>query len=144
MALQFRKTAEPYYARTKPETAKKKSYLHWLHALPCAVTGKYGVEAAHVSFPAPWYGHTGRAKGKKAPDVFAVPLRPEEHALQHSGKLGSEEHFWKSRGIDPHQLATTLWAIYSSYPEPDATALATSRINSGLALANRLQSKELA
>ena len=142
MALQIKNTAEPYYARTKPQTSKKKPYLHWLHALPCCVTGRYGVEAAHVSFPAPWYGHTGRGKGAKAPDIFALPLRPEEHALQHSGKVGSEQDYWKSRGVDPHQLATTLWAIYSAYPEADATALATSRINSGLAVAGRLRERD--
>ncbi|MDI6837829.1 MAG: DUF968 domain-containing protein [Rhizobiaceae bacterium] len=142
MALQIRKVSDPYFAKAKPQ--KSKPYLHWLHALPCCLTGRYGVEAAHVSYARPWFGHLGRAKGHKAHDLFAVPLHPDMHALQHSGKMGSEEEFWSRHGVDPHELAVTLWAIYSAYPEPESTARATARINQGLAVAGRLPQRDFA
>lgn len=136
MALQIKKTAEPYYVKAKPQ--KSKPYLHWLHALPCCVSGRYGVEAAHVSFASPWYGCYGRGKGTKVADIFALPLHPDEHRKQHSG---NEEEYWRQTGIEPHQLANALWAIYSAYPEGEATVKATARINQGLALSGRLRER---
>lgn len=142
MALQLRKPDRPYYeAKAKPR--KNGGYLKWLHTLPCCVSGKYGVQAAHVSYPSPAHGHWGRAKGTKAPDLFALPLCPDLHDLSHSGKAGSEEDFWASTGIVPHQLCLVLWAIYSAYDEAEATARATARINQGLAAVGRLREREL-
>jgi hypothetical protein len=139
MAWEVRKAAETNYVKAKPQ--KSKPYLHWLHALPCCVSGRHGVQAAHVSFAAPWYGNYGRGKGTKVADLFAVPLHPEEHARQHAM---NEEQFWREAGVDPHQLANTLWAIHSAYPEHEATIKATARINQGLALAGRLPSRDSA
>lgn len=129
MALAFKK-AEPYFPKKRPP--KEPAYLNWLHKLPCAVTGRHPVEAAHVSFASPWHGHYGRAKGTKAPDQFAVPLAPHMHASQH--EVG-EKKFWHEWQIDPHQLALTLWAIYSMYDEAEATERATARIYGGIAKA---------
>lgn len=120
--------------------AKKSDYLAWLHNLQCCVTGVNGVEAAHVSFPAPWYAHYGRGKGTKAPDLFALPVSPDEHRRQHNQ---NEREYWAEKGIDPHLLGLTLWAIYSNYDEPDATDKARARINAGLALAGRLREREI-
>lgn len=135
------------HVRTDPtppkRPGKKAGYLAFLHKLPCVVTGAYGVEAAHVSFANTWHGHYGRAKGTKAPDRFALPLSPAQHALQHSGKLGSEQDFWQSNGIDPHELANTLWGIYCDYDEDEAVVRCTGRINQGLAIAGRLREREL-
>ena len=127
----------------KAKPRKNGSYLTWLHELPCCVTGKYGVQAAHTSFASPWHGHWGRGKSTKASDLFALPMSPEEHDLSHSGKLGSERDYWMSKGIDPHQLAITLWAIYSTYDEQESIVRATARINSGLERIGRLREREL-
>ncbi|MGN6147065.1 DUF968 domain-containing protein [Rhizobium sp.] len=125
----------------KRRPAKRADYLSFLHELPCVVTGKYGVHAAHVSFSNTWFGHFGRAKGTKAPDRFALPLSPEEHGLQHSGKLGPESAYWASKGIDPHELANTLWGIFCDYDRSEAVVRCTARINQGLALAGRLRER---
>lgn len=131
---------EPTPARRPRKNA---DYLAFLHKLPCVLTGAYGVEAAHVSFSNTWHGHYGRAKGTKAPDRFALPLAPEQHALQHSGKLGSEGDFWEANGVNPHELANTLWGIFSDYEEDEAVVRCTGRINQGLALAGRLRERAL-
>lgn len=140
MAMQIAKTGQPYYlSKAKPK--KNASYLVWLHSLPCAASGVRGVQAAHISFPSPWHAHTGRGKGTKAPDLFAIPLSPAEHSRQHSM---SEQKYWEAIDIDPHQLALTLWAIYSMFDEDEATARGEARIYAGLAAADRLIDRSLA
>lgn len=136
----FQREPEPPKSRPK----KRADYLAFLHLLPCVVTGRYEVQAAHVSYGSVMHGHFGRAKQTKAPDRFALPLCAEEHALQHSGKLGSERDYWDSKGINPHALANTLWGLFCDYDEAEAVIRCTHRINQGLAIAGRLPSKDLA
>lgn len=128
----FQRDPEPPRRRAD----KKPAYVSWLHQLCCAVTGREtDLQAAHVSYPMAWYGHYGRGRGTKAPDLFAVPLCQEEHARQHS--MG-EKAYWKMQGIDPHLLALTLFAIHSNYDEAISVERAKSRIISGLAATGRL------
>lgn len=130
MAMRIVKPDNAPPARVKAE--KRPDYLAWLHTLPCAVTGGLGVEAAHLSYSAPRYGHYGRARGKKAPDRWALPLSPVQHRRQHGM---NERDFWARTGINPHELALTLWGIYSDFDGYEATVRATSRILSGVAIA---------
>ena len=113
---------------------KEAGYLAFIHDLPCAVTGRYGVEAAHVSFASPWHGHYGRGKQTKAPDRFALPLHPDAHRDQHGA---NERAWWDARGINPHELANTLWGIYCDQSD-NAAELCAARIMSGLAATGRL------
>lgn len=113
------------FSMPKKRPEKRKDYLAWLHNLPCVVTGQYGVEAAHTSTAAPEYGHYGRAKGTKAADIFALPL---SKAMHHDSHQMNEMRWWGMRGINPHELALVLWAIYSQYDEYEATDRATARI----------------
>lgn len=121
------------FARPEPtpnkRPDKRKTYISWLHTLPCAVTGCNGIEASHVSFANGWYGHYGRARGTKAPDLFAIPLSVAEHARAHSM---NEQVYWALVGIDPHLLGLTLWGIFSNYDEHEATERASARIMAGL------------
>lgn len=135
----FRMPTPTFDPIPKRRPAKRGDYLSWLHTLPCCVTGENIVQAAHVSYAAPWHGHYGRAKGTKAPDRFALPLSPSEHSRQHAT---SEESYWISVGIIPHELANTLFGIFSDYEPFEATERATSRILSGLASANRLPTRD--
>jgi hypothetical protein len=131
-------------ARVEPprrRAPKRADYLRFIHELPCVVTGRHGVQAAHVSFADTWHGHFGRGKGTKAPDRFALPLSPDEHNLQHSCKLGSEEDYWLSKGIAPHELANTLWGIFCDYDHGEAVERCTARINQGLAMAGRFRKR---
>lgn len=88
---------------------KDKPYLDWLHDLPCIVTGRLGVEAAHVSFAVPALGKLGRGLGRKESDRWAVPLCPEEHRNQHA--IGERE-YWDLHGIDPCVVALALFGAY--------------------------------
>jgi len=137
----FRIAHVPREEAPKQRPAKRADYLSWVHTLPCVVTGRNDIEAAHLSYAQPWYGHYGRAKGTKAPDRFALPLSKAEHARQHSM---SERDYWDAVGINPHELANTLFGIFSDYEPHIATERAASRILSGLAISGRLPSRDLA
>lgn len=123
MAFEIRKSAPVAFPKRKP--AKSKDYLAFIRRLPCVVTGRYPVEAAHLSFSAPAYGHYGRGRGSKAPDRWALPLHPDEHRRQHSM---SERDYWE--GENPHVLALTIWGLFSDMgddAEPFATAIINAR-----------------
>lgn len=100
-------TMQPTGKNSAP--VKDKPYLEWLHELPCIVTGKTPVEAAHISYAAPEYGKLGRAKSQKESDRWAVPLHKDEHDRQHSM---NERKYWRSVGIDPCSVALSLHAAF--------------------------------
>lgn len=136
MAFEIRK--EPTYSFPKAKPTKSKGYLAFVHALPCVITGQYGVEAAHLSMAAPQYGHYGRGKGHKASDRWVLPLTSEEHSRQH--RIG-EHQFWACTGTNPHVLALTihgLWTDLGADAEPFAIAI----INQNLAAAGRLRERD--
>ncbi|MDW9891109.1 DUF968 domain-containing protein [Sinorhizobium meliloti] len=122
----------------KRKPAKSKNYLAFIHELPCCVSGRYGVEAAHLSCAAPRYGHYGRGKGSKVSDRWVLPLHPDEHRRQHGM---SEERFWRAARINPHVLALTIHGLWSDMGE-DATPFATAIINQTLADAGALRSRD--
>jgi len=103
--------------------AKSKDYLAFLHELPCAITGRYGIQAAHLSMASPKHGHYGRGKGRKAPDRWALPLSPDEHHRQH--QIG-EYAYWAGR--DPHFLCLVIWGLFCDMGD-DAAPFATAVIN---------------
>jgi len=104
---------------------KSRKYLDFVRELPCVVTGAREVEAAHLSYAMPKYGHYGRGKGSKAPDRWALPLSSAEHRRQHSM---NEEAYWRSVGINPHVLALTIFGLWSDIGD-DAEPFATAIIN---------------
>lgn len=109
----------------KAKPTKSKGYLGFIHELTCCVTGNPEVQAAHLSFAAPKYGHYGRGRGSKVSDRWCLPLSAEQHALQHSG---NEELYWRQIGINPHILALIIHGLWSDYRE-DAVPFAQAVIN---------------
>ena len=106
----------------KAKPKKEGAYLDFIRELPCCITGRHGVEAAHLSYAATQYGHYGRGKQHKASDRWALPLCPEEHRTQHSGP---EQAYWMTTGINPHVLALTLHGLWTelgrdAYPFAEA------------------------
>lgn len=99
---------------------KDDAYLKWIRTLPCIVTGRTEVEAAHVSYAAPEYGKLGRGLGSKESDRWTIPLCPSEHSRQHRG---NEREYWRSVGIDPCIVAMALW---SAYPNRDRAMVVIS------------------
>ena len=107
MAFALRKQGfdqQPTGKKSKP--VKDKDYLSFLHNLPCIVTGRTPVEAAHISYAEPKYGKLGRGKASKESDLWAVPLHKSEHDRQHSM---NERAYWRSVGIDPCVVALSLY-----------------------------------
>lgn len=94
---------------SKRPAMKDAAYLKWIRELPCIVTGKRPVDAAHVSYADPRYGKRERGKSEKADDRWAVPLHRDEHDRQH--RMGDERAYWKSTGIDPLQVALALYGV---------------------------------
>jgi len=93
----------------KRPAVKDGAHLKWLHELPCIVTGKRPVDAAHVSYADPAYGKRERGKSEKTDDRWAVPLCREQHDRQHH--MGDERAYWRSVGIDPLKVALALYAV---------------------------------
>jgi len=93
---------------------KSKTYLQWIRKLPCIVSGRSPVEAAHLSTPNENYGHLGRAKSRKASDCWALPVSKTLHENQHKG---NELRFWRSHKINPYLAALVLHRIYSTQGE---------------------------
>jgi hypothetical protein len=138
--MAFRIASIPREEPPRKRPAKRAGYIAWLHTLPCCVTGQAGVQAAHLSYASPWHGHYGRAKGTKAPDRFALPLCDAEHRRQHAM---NEEAYWQGVGINPHELALTVFGLFNDYDEHEATKRASARIFAGLASAGRYPTKDL-
>ena len=134
--MQIRKSAPVAFPKSKP--AKSKDYLAFIHTLPCSVTGKYGVEAAHLSMAAPQFGNYGRGKGRKVSDRWTLPLCREAHYEQHQD---GEERFWKRSGINPHILAMTIYGLWTELGD-DAQPFAAAIINQRLATAGRLRERD--
>jgi len=88
---------------------RDKGYLAWLHELPCCVSGYYGVIAHHITID------KGRM-GVKADDKLALPLLESRHNM-YSGSLHvvGEKNFWNRYGIDPFNLASSLYKVYTDY-----------------------------
>jgi hypothetical protein len=97
----------PVGKQTKRPRYHDKGHLEWLRTLPCVITGKHPVDAAHIRYADPIYGKAETGKGEKPSDKWAVPLCREKHDEQHSG---SERAFWARYGLDPLRLAAALYA----------------------------------
>lgn len=133
MAFAIRKSAPVQFPKTKP--AKKADYLAFLHTLPCVVTGRSPVQAAHVSFKATQFGAYGRGKGHKVSDRWALPLCADAHEDQHKH---NEEQWWANLRIDPHLLCLIIHGLWSEYGD-DAHPFAVAVINQQLAARGALR-----
>lgn len=135
MAFEVRKQPMTPIPKAKPK--KRGDYLDFIRSLPCAVSGKRPVEAAHLSTANTPLGHYGRGKGTKAPDRWALPLAPALHREQHQG---NELGFWAHHGIDPHVLALSIFGVWSDHGD-DAAPYAVAIINQHLAMRGKLSAR---
>lgn len=130
MAKQLRKAPTAFTLQPTGKQSKrveKPAYLDFIRSLPCIVTRREPVEAAHVSYADPRAGKLGRGKASKESDCWAVPLHPDEHRRQHS--MG-ERNYWQSVGIDPVVIAAFL---HAAYPSRDRALLVINNITRGSA-----------
>lgn len=83
-------------------------HLAWLRTLPCVISGRRPVEAAHIRFGDPVYGKRETGGQERPSDMWCLPVHPDLHREQHSG---SEKAFWAKHGIDPCRTALALYAV---------------------------------
>lgn len=130
MAMQLRKLSTAFSQQPTGKGSKrveKPAYLDFIRSLPCLVTRREGVEAAHVSYADPRAGKLGRGKASKESDCWAVPLHPDEHRRQHGM---DEREYWLSVGIDPVPIAAFL---HAAYPNRERALLIINNIVRGSA-----------
>lgn len=128
MAGQVPKYATAFSQQPTGKASKrveKPAYLDFIRDLPCIVTRKLGVDAAHISYADPRAGKLGRGKSSKESDCWAVPLHPDEHRRQHGM---DEREYWRSVGIDPVQTAAFL---HAAYPNRERALLIINNIQRG-------------
>ena len=110
MAFRIENHREPVL---KAKPFKSEPYLKWIRQLPCILSGRKPVEAAHLSTANPKFGHSGRGKSQKASDRWVLPLSPDLHLESHTR---NEMAFWARQvpSLDlPYIWCLTLWGIYS-------------------------------
>lgn len=83
-------------------------HLAFIRLLPSVVSGAYGCEACHIRAGSAVHRKKWTGKAQKPDDSWTLPLTPEEHRTQHSGE---ELAFWRSREIDPFELAVRLYEV---------------------------------
>lgn len=130
MAFRILRSGESILAKPLKPIVEK-SYVDFIHELPCVVTGRYGVEAAHLNATNRVCGHTGRGKSQKAGSRWILPLAKEEHERQtwfgNSGR--GEMAYWREVGIDPHQTCNAIYATFRELEDhPDQALVACIEI----------------
>lgn len=103
-------TAAPTKGKAKATAGAREesgAYLAFLRKLPCVLTGKRPVEAAHIRFADKAWGKPLTGIGVKPSDRWCLPLSPDKHREQHAA--GNERTWWKKQGVDPLVVATRLY-----------------------------------
>lgn len=94
-----------------PASGKKRprekdgKHLDFIRGLPCVITGKRPVEAAHIRMGDPAYAKRETGMGERPSDCWVLPLHADLHREQHAG---SERLFWARHGLDPMRIALAL------------------------------------
>ncbi|PBB75166.1 hypothetical protein CK227_10260 [Mesorhizobium sp. WSM4308] len=84
------------------------AHLAFIRKLPSVLSGAYGCEACHIRSGSALHRKKHTGGQQKPDDAWTLPLTPDEHKEQHSG---AELEFWRSRGIDPFELAIKLYEV---------------------------------
>jgi hypothetical protein len=93
---------------------RDKTHLRFVASQPCLLCQHSPSDPHHLRFAQP------RALGMKVSDEFTVPLCREHHRqLHHSG---NESAWWRDMGIEPLEIARTLWQETHAKPTPMDTA----------------------
>jgi hypothetical protein len=80
---------------------RDKTHLRFVATQPCLLCDRQPSDPHHLRFAQP------RGLGMKVSDEFTVPLCREHHRqLHHSG---NEPAWWHDMGIEPLEIAKTLW-----------------------------------
>src|SRR5882672_3380938 len=98
-----RPNEESTLAIAKPRRYRNKDHLRFVTRQACLICGRQPSDPHHVRYAQP------RALGRKASDEFTVPLCRVHHREVH--RVGNEQAWWQSAGIDPMSAAQQLWNL---------------------------------
>lgn len=84
------------------------AHLAFIRLLPSAVSGRTPCEACHIRVGSAIHRKKHTGLSQKPDDWWTLPLTAEEHREQHAG---NELEFWRRHGIDPFELAISLYAV---------------------------------
>lgn len=100
--------------KRRPVTAARQesgSHLAFVRALPCIISGRRPVDAAHVRLASRLHGKPLTGIGVKPDDRWTLPLHHELHMAQHAFPDG-ELAFWRHHGVrDPLVVCMRLWEV---------------------------------
>lgn len=84
------------------ERGKDEGHLAFIRRLPCLVTNKRPVDAAHVAFSLAIAGKPATGIGRKADDMWTIPLNNTTHLWDQHTK--GESVFWKDVGLTKEEV----------------------------------------
>jgi hypothetical protein len=85
-----------------PRRIRDKDHIRFVALQPCLICGRQPSDAHHLRFA------QTRALGRKVSDEFTVPLCRGHHRELH--RRGDERAWWNEVGINPSNVASTLWS----------------------------------
>jgi hypothetical protein len=88
---------------------RDKRHLRFVASQPCLLCQSSPSDPHHLRFAQP------RGLGMKVSDEFTVPLCRTHHRQLHQS--GNEKAWWHDMGIDPMEIAKTLWGGTRQQPE---------------------------
>jgi ERF superfamily len=97
----------------KPVRDRDREHLKFVASQPCVVCGRTPSDPHHIKFA------EQRGMGRKVSDRFAIPVCRLHHRELH--RRGNERGWWEGKGIDPLNIAATLWGKTHT-DEPAAAA----------------------
>jgi hypothetical protein len=100
--------------RQRQPRVEDKAFLAFVRRQPCCVCGAFPpVQAAHLRQACPERGKRATGLGERPDDRWVVGLCAPCH-LDGPGALHKvgEEKFWCRAGIDPFEIAATLYAEF--------------------------------
>jgi hypothetical protein len=100
-------------ALQEPRRLRDRDHLRFVAKQPCLICGRQPSDPHHLRFA------QARGLGQKVSDEFAVPLCRAHHRELH--QTGKEVDWWARMGIEPLQLARSLWCTShpSGTPAPE-------------------------
>jgi ERF superfamily len=96
----------------KPVRERDRGHLKFVASQPCLVCGRTPSDAHHIKFA------EQRAIGRKVSDKFTVPICRLHHRELH--RRGNERAWWERQGVDPIDIAATLWYKTHAISQADA------------------------
>jgi hypothetical protein len=101
-----------------PRRIRDSDHVKSVAKQPCLVCGRRPADAHHLRFA------QSPALGRKVSDEFTVPLCRGHHREVH--RCGDEAAWWNKAGIDPTEIARTLWL--KTHPLPSTTGQPRAKV----------------